>query len=83
MSQKCLRIFTEALAETRGSRDDCGMPHTHKLTVNAQCASCGAPVTVIDTFLEYSTTRGPMASYQVTRCNSCGQQHLLQSPAQG
>jgi len=46
------------------------------------CQNCGLPVRVIDRIRDYSTTRGPMAEHVVTKCDSCGQEHLLHMAAQ-
>ena len=46
------------------------------------CTACGSPVEIVDRFRDYSTTRGPMTEHLVTRCTSCGQQHLLHGSAQ-
>ena len=46
------------------------------------CDKCGHDVTIIDRFKDYSTTRGPMTEHVVTRCPSCGEQHLLHLAAQ-
>ncbi len=50
--------------------------------VTAACTRCGSTVDVVDRFRDYSTTRGPMAEHVVTRCQQCGQQHLLHLAAQ-
>ena len=47
-----------------------------------ECTNCGRSVQVVDRFQDYSTTRGPMTEYVVTRCPGCGQQHLLHAAAQ-
>lgn len=56
------------------------MPHANNLPT-ATCNSCGSSVLMLDQFQDYSTTRGPMNVYTVTRCDHCGQQGLLRSSA--
>ena len=57
------------------------MPHSSTVTT-ATCTTCGGSVLVLARFQDYSTTRGPMAEYLVTRCDHCGQQHMLAGAAQ-
>ena len=48
----------------------------------SQCPSCAGPVRVIDHYCDYSTTRGPMTSYDITYCDRCEQMSLSQRAAQ-
>ena len=47
-----------------------------------QCPSCAGAVRVVDHYCDYSTTRGPMTSYDVTFCDSCDQLSLSLRAAQ-
>jgi hypothetical protein len=47
-----------------------------------RCPSCGGEVRVLDHYCDYSTTRGPMTSYDVTFCDACEQMSLSLRSAQ-
>ena len=59
----------------------CDMAHASNLPI-ATCTTCGSTVLILNRFRDYSTTRGPMNEYLITRCDHCGQQHLLHAAAQ-
>ena len=46
------------------------------------CPSCGGEVRILDHYCDYSTTRGPMTSYDVTCCDACEQMSLSLRAAQ-
>lgn len=46
------------------------------------CPSCDFPTRVVDQWRDYSTTRGPMTSYEVTYCDSCKLSSLNRRSAQ-
>lgn len=48
----------------------------------SHCPTCHQALRVLDSYRDYSTTRGPMTAYDVVVCDSCQQMSLRRTPAQ-
>ncbi|MCB0919437.1 MAG: hypothetical protein KDC39_12825 [Actinobacteria bacterium] len=46
-----------------------------------ECPSCGGSVRLLDSYSSYSTTRGPMAHYDMVVCSTCDEMNLLSGAA--
>lgn len=58
------------------------MPHKGSTHNGPTCPSCQFPTRVVDRWCDYSTTRGPMTSYEVTYCDNCRLSSLNRRSAQ-
>ena len=77
MSHLCpeVRDFRIGLGNTRDMADN-------ETATGPTCPSCSFPTRVVDHWWDYSTTRGPMTSYEVTYCDQCKLSSLNRRSAQ-